>query len=82
MFRQATHRWYHTSWAAVAAVAAAAQQQQKEDTHCCGLVGVIGNEQYSSRTFLLNGLSILKNRGFDSAGIATMQGQQMVRVYL
>ncbi len=76
---------------------------ERKKSYCCGLVGVIGSENYSSRCvaqknplavclsffvthfyrsdFLLNGLSLLKNRGFDSAGIATMdaQGEHMVR---
>jgi len=42
-------------------------------TDCCGIVGVIGTKQHSdAREFLLDGLTILKNRGYDSAGIATL----------
>jgi len=42
-------------------------------TECCGIVGVVGNQHHSdARDFLLDGLTILKNRGYDSAGIATI----------
>lgn len=36
----------------------------------CGIVGVVGSEDASG--FLLEGLTILRNRGYDSAGIATI----------
>lgn len=40
---------------------------------CCGIVGVVGTVQHSdAREFLIDGLTILKNRGYDSAGIATV----------
>jgi len=44
-------------------------------TECCGIVGIIGKKEgakMDARDFLLEGLTILKNRGYDSAGIATM----------
>lgn len=36
----------------------------------CGIVGFIGNE--SSVKYLIEGLTILENRGYDSAGISTL----------
>eukprot|EP01037_Dinobryon_pediforme_P047264 gene47264-61253_t len=36
----------------------------------CGIVGVVGGDDASG--FLLEGLTILRNRGYDSAGIATI----------
>lgn len=36
----------------------------------CGIIGYIGNED--SIFYLLDGLSILENRGYDSAGVATL----------
>ncbi len=42
----------------------------KNKTHNCGIVGVVGNGDDASG-FLLEGLTILRNRGYDSAGIAT-----------
>ena len=37
---------------------------------CCGIVGVVGTSDDAS-DFLLEGLTILQNRGYDSAGMAT-----------
>jgi len=45
---------------------------RKNTTECCGIVGVIGTKNYDARDFLLEGLTVLKNRGYDSAGIATI----------
>jgi len=39
---------------------------------CCGIAGVIGTNDHDARAFLLEGLTVLKNRGYDSAGIATL----------
>jgi hypothetical protein len=36
----------------------------------CGIVGVVGGEDASG--FLLEGLTILRNRGYDSAGVASV----------
>ena len=44
--------------------------QQKAET--CGIVGVVG-EADDARDVLLDGLSILQNRGYDSAGMATLR---------
>ena len=37
-------------------------------THCCGIVGFIGKFPNASK-FILNGVELLKNRDYDSAGI-------------
>ncbi|CBJ27311.1 conserved unknown protein [Ectocarpus siliculosus] len=66
-------------WAAAAAVAAlglaSTSDQQAE---CCGIMGVVstehatGNDPASdARALLLEGLAVLRNRGYDSAGMAT-----------
>jgi glucosamine--fructose-6-phosphate aminotransferase (isomerizing) len=39
----------------------------------CGIVGVVSNSEEATG-FLLEGLTILRNRGYDSAGIATLSG--------
>ena len=45
---------------------------------CCGIVGVVGGPRRqgsgkgTARDFLVEGLTVLKNRGYDSAGIATV----------
>jgi len=48
--------------------------KNKQDAKCCGIVGVIStknNKNPDARGLLLEGLSIIRNRGYDSAGIAT-----------
>jgi glucosamine--fructose-6-phosphate aminotransferase (isomerizing) len=37
---------------------------------CCGIVGVVGADDASG--FIMEGLTILRNRGYDSAGMATL----------
>eukprot|EP00546_Thalassionema_frauenfeldii_P012431 CAMPEP_0178927920 /NCGR_PEP_ID=MMETSP0786-20121207/19527_1 /TAXON_ID=186022 /ORGANISM="Thalassionema frauenfeldii, Strain CCMP 1798" /LENGTH=644 /DNA_ID=CAMNT_0020603549 /DNA_START=189 /DNA_END=2123 /DNA_ORIENTATION=- len=64
-------------------MAAAATVMMKEDnskTDCCGIAGVVGTEHHDARDFLLEGLTVLRNRGYDSAGLATMpeEGDHMV----
>lgn len=59
--------------AAVATMALATSDSPAVTTDCCGIVGVIGTGKHKdAREFLLDGLTILKNRGYDSAGIATV----------
>ncbi|MCH5172249.1 MAG: glutamine--fructose-6-phosphate transaminase (isomerizing) [Erysipelotrichales bacterium] len=41
----------------------------------CGIVGIVGN--HDSRNYLLNGLKSLEYRGYDSAGIAIMENQEI-----
>lgn len=47
----------------------------------CGIIGFVGNED--SVNYLLDGLSILENRGYDSAGVATLspQGEMVISKY-
>ena len=63
-------------WLAAAALASAfglSQYDKGQPADCCGIVGVVGTEKHGdAREFLLDGLTILKNRGYDSAGIATL----------
>jgi glucosamine--fructose-6-phosphate aminotransferase (isomerizing) len=42
--------------------------------NCCGIAAVIGTpgSKQDARDFLVEGLTVLKNRGYDSAGIATI----------
>lgn len=44
----------------------------------CGIVGVVGADDASG--FILEGLTILKNRGYDSAGIATVSDDDELMV--
>ena len=43
---------------------------------CCGIVGVVGTDD--ARGFLLEGLRVLQNRGYDSAGMATIVPEHMM----
>ena len=55
------------------AVALNYSNNSSKKTDCCGIVGVVGTAEHTdAREFLLDGLTILKNRGYDSAGIATV----------
>lgn len=56
-----------------AAAASLLDFESNKSTDCCGIIGVVGTSEHSdAREFLLDGLTILKNRGYDSAGIATV----------
>eukprot|EP00934_Nitzschia_sp_Nitz4_P001875 Nitzschia sp. Nitz4//scaffold69_size99277//61046//63342//NITZ4_004637-RA/size99277-augustus-gene-0.10-mRNA-1//-1//CDS//3329556727//1875//frame0 len=56
-----------------ATVAGSTFDQNSKKTDCCGIIGVVGTAEHAdSREFLLDGLTILKNRGYDSAGLATI----------
>eukprot|EP00980_Cylindrotheca_fusiformis_P008275 scaffold1736_cov127-Cylindrotheca_fusiformis.AAC.89 len=59
--------------AAAVVTAVAANSSDLNRTDCCGIIGVVGTKEHAdAREFLLDGLTILKNRGYDSAGIATV----------
>eukprot|EP00579_Thalassiosira_antarctica_P013044 CAMPEP_0201945010 /NCGR_PEP_ID=MMETSP0903-20130614/53684_1 /ASSEMBLY_ACC=CAM_ASM_000552 /TAXON_ID=420261 /ORGANISM="Thalassiosira antarctica, Strain CCMP982" /LENGTH=744 /DNA_ID=CAMNT_0048488069 /DNA_START=240 /DNA_END=2474 /DNA_ORIENTATION=- len=57
--------------AAAGALAATGAMIEKSNAKCCGIAGVVGAKG-DARDYLIEGLTILKNRGYDSAGIATM----------
>lgn len=44
----------------------------------CGIVGVVGAED--ARAILLEGLTVLQNRGYDSAGLATISPEKTLMV--
>jgi glucosamine--fructose-6-phosphate aminotransferase (isomerizing) len=56
---------------ALAFTVAATNNNKNKTSKCCGIAGVVG-ARGDARDYLIEGLSILKNRGYDSAGIATM----------
>ncbi|EDR23188.1 glucosamine--fructose-6-phosphate aminotransferase [isomerizing], putative [Entamoeba dispar SAW760] len=45
---------------------------------CCGIVGYVGNDSCSK--YLFEGLMILQNRGYDSAGIASINNNKQLIV--
>jgi len=57
--------------AAAGATLATAAINEKNNAKCCGIAGVVGAKG-DARDYLIEGLTVLKNRGYDSAGIATM----------
>ena len=78
-FSSSSSSFWNTTTALIAAtvattvVATSDYVSPIKTTDCCGIVGVIGTKDHpDAREFLLDGLTILKNRGYDSAGIATV----------
>jgi len=67
------HHW-GLGLAAAAAGLGLASDRQNQPAKACGIVGVVGRED--ARALLLEGLTILQNRGYDSAGIATISPDQ------
>lgn len=50
------------------------EAQDKSSAHCCGIIGVVGNADSGNAVpILLEGLTVLQNRGYDSAGMATLK---------
>src|SRR3546814_11967350 len=43
----------------------------------CGIIGIIGNGQVADR--LVDGLKRMEYRGYDSAGVCTVEGGQLIR---
>ena len=44
---------------------------QSKRTECCGIVGVLSGRRENVSSSLSMGVELLKNRGYDSAGIVT-----------
>lgn len=59
-----------------AAAAAALALAGKDPADQCGIVGVVGGED--ARSILIEGLTVLQNRGYDSAGMATISAERQV----
>src|SRR3546814_12702697 len=43
----------------------------------CGIIGIIGTAQVADR--LVDGLKRMEYRGYDSAGVCTVEGGQLIR---
>lgn len=44
---------------------------QKKNTECCGIIGILSEKRDNIAPSLSLGVQLLKNRGYDSAGIVT-----------
>ncbi|ETO17876.1 glutamine-fructose-6-phosphate transaminase [Reticulomyxa filosa] len=58
------------------AISASHMLEKKKSVKACGIMGMVGNEPVVD--YLLAGLNILQNRGYDSAGIATIGTEDQV----
>jgi glucosamine--fructose-6-phosphate aminotransferase (isomerizing) len=67
---QQTASKLHLVVGGLAAIFAFDQLTNKKTSDSCGIVGICGSSD--SDKFLLEGLSILRNRGYDSVGIASI----------
>lgn len=68
----ASLKWMKMLAGAAAAGKFVSTLSDDKKANCCGIAGVIGTKDNDARAFLLEGLTVLKNRGYDSAGIATL----------
>lgn len=74
--------------AAVAALAIAGgvsynSYLSSDKSKCCGIAGIVAEpnrKNVDARGFLIDGLTVLKNRGYDSAGIATISSDKQMFV--
>jgi len=48
------------------------QRRESKIADCCGIAGVVGTINHDSRDYLLEALTVLRNRGYDSAGLASV----------
>lgn len=53
-------------------------ERKREDKQMCGIVGYVGSEQ--AAPILLDGLSKLEYRGYDSAGLAVRDGVKSIEI--
>lgn len=47
---------------------------QKKKNQCCGIIGILSDKTDNIAPSLSLGVELLKNRGYDSAGIVTFAG--------
>lgn len=48
---------------------------QKKKIECCGIIGILSDRRENITPSLTLGVELLKNRGYDSAGIVTFSGE-------
>lgn len=47
---------------------------QNKKAECCGIIGILSDKRDNIAPTLSLGVELLKNRGYDSAGIVTFAG--------
>ena len=62
----------------LAGATALAAHKETQPAETCGIVGVVGGDD--ARSILLEGLTVLQNRGYDSAGMATISAENALVV--
>ncbi len=76
---EANTRWAYRIISAVFGVGMAVQLGSlTERAENCGIVGVVADKGFEAGDFLVEGLTILQNRGYDSAGVASVGDSGMV----
>ncbi len=66
-------RGAHRILSALGALGVAVQLgSMDERAESCGIVGVVAEKGFEASDFLIEGLTILRNRGYDSAGVASV----------
>lgn len=73
---------------ATALTASQLNKRENSVAECCGIAGVVSSnpkigstsQVFDAREFLLDSLTVLKNRGYDSAGLATISTDQQMHV--
>ena len=64
---------FRKSILALAGVGAGLYMQKKSTPQCCGIIGVVSQKRENIGDLLSQGIELLKNRGYDSAGIVAME---------
>lgn len=64
--------WRHWWWSGSAAATTLALLSSGAAVNACGIFGFVGGDKEEAVDYLLEGLDVIQNRGYDSAGIATI----------
>ena len=66
---------FRNSVLALAGLGAGLYMQKKQTAQCCGIIGVVSQKRENVGDLLSEGIELLKNRGYDSAGIVAMENK-------
>lgn len=70
-------RWFGRSMATLGVVGYGLSDSEKLRLKCCGIIGYVGKAKIAEEV-LAQGISVLQNRGYDSAGISTLNGNDLM----